>query len=129
MVKIKGIAWAGTKLEKDQYEKTAIFFRDVLGFKVQRLLDGLTIFELPNGDLFEVIGPDQAPELNGKVSGPKIDFLVDDVREARAELEKLGLRFEGVVLDAPDQSWTHFFAPDGHLYGLTDMHDHPANKY
>ena len=129
MVKIKGIVWAGTKVEQDKYQATADFFRDVLGFKPQRTFDGLTIFELPNGDLFEVIGPDHAVELNGVVSGPKVDFLVEDVREARRELEEQGMQFEGDVIDAEDQSWAHFFAPDGHLFGLSDMHGHPDQKY
>jgi hypothetical protein len=129
MVKIKGIAWAGTKLDKEKYEQTSKFFKDMLGFTPQRALDGLTIFELPNGDYFEVIGPNQAVELNGLVTGPKVDFLVDDVREAREELEKMGLKFEGPIYEAADQNWTHFWAPDGYLYGLTDMHAHPAQKY
>lgn len=129
MVKIKGIAWAGTKVDKDKYEATAKFFKDILGFKAVRTEEDVTIFQLPNSDLFEAIGPTQAPELNDFVVGPKVDFLVDDVRSARSELEKLGVKFEGPIYEGTDQSWTHFFAPDGHLYGLTDMHGHPAHEY
>jgi len=128
MIKIKGICWGGTKVSEDQYEATAKFFKEVMGFKPYCVLDGVTIFKLPNGDLFESISPRQAVELNGIVSGPKIDFLVDDVAETRREMEKLGVKFEGPILRNPDQSWTNFWAPDDHLYGLTDMLGHPDHK-
>jgi catechol 2,3-dioxygenase-like lactoylglutathione lyase family enzyme len=126
MIKIKGIAWAGTKT--DNYEETAKFFKDVLGFKVLRSDKDITVYRLPNDDVFEVIGPTQAVELNELVKGPKVDFLVDDVRETRREMEQSGVKFEGPVYDGPIQSWTNFHADDGHLYGLTDMHGHPDHE-
>ena len=127
MVKIKGIAWGGSKTDK--YEVTAKFFKDTLDFPVLSTENDVTIFRLPNGDIFEAVGPTQAVELNEHVSGPKVDFLVDDVHTARKELEQLGVKFLGPVYENPDQSWTHFWAPDGYLYGLTDMHGHPAHNY
>lgn len=126
MEKIKGIAWAGTKTDK--YEKTAKFFKEILGLKPVREEKDITVFQLPNGDLFEVIGPTQGTSLGDLVSGPKVDFLVDNAREVRRELEELGVPFHGPLFGDEVQSWTHFFAPDGYLYGLTDMPDHPLRK-
>jgi len=125
MVRIKGICWGGTKVSEEQYEATAKFFTEVMGFKPYCVQDGAVIFQLPNSDIFETVSPRQAVELNGIVSGPKIDFLVYDVAETRREMEKLGVKFEGPIQSNSDQSWTHFWAPDGHLYGLTDMLGHP----
>ena len=125
MIRIKGIAWAGTKTDK--YEETAKFFTEILGFTVLRSDKDITVYRLPNADLFEAIGPTQAVELNDIVSGPKVDFLVDDVRATRSEMEELGVIFEGPVYDGPYQSWTNFYGADGYLYGLTDMHGHPAH--
>jgi hypothetical protein len=124
-MKIKGIAWGGTKTSK--YEASAKFFKDVLGLTPKNTEVDVTVFQLPNGDLFEVIGPTQAVELNELVSGPKIDFLVDDVAAARAEMEKQGVQFFGPVYNSSEQSWTNFMGPDGYLYGLTDLHSHPAH--
>ncbi len=96
-MKIKGIAWAGTKTPK--YDETVAFFRDVLNLKVRESNPDVTVFEFPNGDLFEVIGPNVAPEMDA-LTGPKVDFLVDDVDEAVSELEAQGCKIEGQIYRA-----------------------------
>ena len=54
------------------------------------------------------------------------EFLVGDVAAARAELEALGAEPLGPVHHADDgNSWAHFRAPDGHVYGLTS---HPGHR-
>jgi hypothetical protein len=48
-------------------------------------------------------------------------FFVDNIDEARAELEARGTAtFFGEIVTADDGwSWVHFTAPDGHIYELT----------
>jgi glyoxalase/bleomycin resistance protein/dioxygenase superfamily protein len=85
---------------------------------------GFAAFELPNGDRLEVFGPegDDPPFETAPVAG----FLVSDVTEARTELERRGIEFIGPVHTADDgHSWSHFRAPDGHVYELTSRPDHP----
>ena len=87
----------------------------------------LTVFELPNGDLFEVLGSRIAPELDA-LTGPKVDFLVDDVNEAVKELEAKGSKLEGSVYSTEIQNWANYYAPDGNMYGVTDLFNHPLQK-
>ena len=46
------------------------------------------------------------------------------------EMEAKGVEFVGPIESDPDVgvSWTHFKAPDGHLYGLTTIEGHPDLK-
>lgn len=125
-MKIKGIAWAGTKTNK--FDHTVAFFRDRLGLKVRESIPDLTVFEFPNGDLFEVIGPTLAPEM-ASLTGPKVDFFVEDVPAAVKELEAKGFKIEGPIHSTPGiQNWANFYAPDGNMYGITDLRSHPLQK-
>lgn len=124
-MKVKGIAWAGSKSEK--YLETKKFFRDVLKFKVREEHESVTIFELPNGDIFEVLAPDIAPEI-GMPNGAKVDFLVDDVAEALEELKAAGIKTDGVVFHEKTQDWANWYGPDGFIYGFTDMRTHPLSQ-
>jgi hypothetical protein len=50
---VKGIVWSGTKTDK--YDEMRVFLKDILGFKVQEDKGIVTVFELPNGDIFELL--------------------------------------------------------------------------
>jgi hypothetical protein len=127
-MKIKAIGWGGTKVSREEHAEISAFFKDVMGFPVISVDEDIIIFRLPSGDIFEVIGPTQATELNDLIDGPKMDFLVDDVHAARKELEARGVEFVTPVLTGSSFSWTNFRGPDGNIYGLTDDPDHPAQK-
>jgi hypothetical protein len=122
-MKIKGIIWLGTRT--DRFDAMTTFCRDQLGL-AQRLLEpGFAVFDLPNGDVFEVFGPQQ--DLNTFMSHPVAGFLVDDIEAARAELEAQGIEFIGPIEgDTDDYKWTHFRAPDGFIYELTYSTGHPS---
>lgn len=124
-MKIKGIAWAGTKTDK--YEETTAFFKDVLKFKVLEDKDIVTVFELPNGDIFEVLSPLAAPEI-GHPKGCKVDFLVEDVFKTIEELKSSGCTTTGPVFSEEIQDWSNFVGPDGNLYGFTNMCNHPLSQ-
>lgn len=124
-MKVKGIAWAGTKSE--MYQDNKEFFRDVMKFKVLEEHENVTIFQLPNGDIFEVLAPDIAPEI-GMPKGAKVDFLVDNVAEALDELKAAGIKTDGVVFHEKTQDWANWYGPDGFIYGFTDMRFHPLSQ-
>lgn len=124
-MRIKGIAWSGTKTEN--YEETVAFFKNVLDLKVRTSIPSLTVFEFPNGDLFEVIGPGLAEEI-AMIKGPKVDFLVEDVDETIKEFTAKGGKIEGSVFRGDIQNWANYFAPDGNMYGFTDLNIHPLQK-
>jgi len=57
-----------------------------------------------------------------------VEFLVEDVDEARRTLESWGVEFLGPTGHADDgNSWAHFRAPDGNVYGLTGHPGHPSH--
>lgn len=124
-MKLKGIAWSGTKTKN--YEEMIAFFRDVLEVKLREVGQSYVNFEFPNGDLFEVLSPEAAPEI-GALAGLKVDFLVDDVDEAVKELEAKGYKIEGPIFRDALQNWANFFAPDGNMYGFTNLTSHPLRQ-
>ena len=72
-------------------------------------------------------GGDDPPFEDAPVAG----FLVDDVAAARAELEQLeGVEFIGPIHDDGGfgNQWSHFRAPDGQVYEVTNRPDHPLTR-
>lgn len=116
-MKVRGLAWLGTRTPN--FDDTVRFFGDALGLRVEHEEPDFTVFRLPNGDTVEVFGPGDRDHTHF-TTGPVIGFLVDDVEEARAELESSGTSFIGPVHRADDGgSWSHFVGPDGNVYELT----------
>ena len=123
-VDVKGLVWLGTRTTAFD-EMRAVLARFT---GVEPWIDepGLAVFDLPNGDRLEVLGPegDDPPRLEAPLAG----LLVEDVDAARRELEAEGVEFVGPVHDGGGGNrWAHFRAPDGHLYELTSRPDHPAH--
>src|SRR4026208_666749 len=122
-MRIKGIVWLGTRTA--DFEQMTDFCRDLLGLSQRTIEPGFAVFELPNGDLFDVFGPEQS--FNTFMTPPGAGFLVDDILAARAEMEAKGIEFIGPIEgESDDYKWTHFRAPDGFVYELTYSAAHPA---
>lgn len=83
-MKIKGIVWLGTRT--DRFEQMTDFCRDLMGLSQRSLEPGFAVFEMPNGDLFEVFGPEQS--FNTFMTHPVAGFLVDDIVAARRDGRK-----------------------------------------
>lgn len=122
-MKIKGIVWLGTRT--DRFDQMTDFCRGLLGLSQSHFEPGFAVFEMPNGDVFEVFGSQQS--MNTFMNHPVGGFLVDDIVAARAEMEAKGIEFIGPVHeDSEDYKWTHFRAPDGFVYELTYSTTHPS---
>jgi hypothetical protein len=122
-MKVKGIVWLGTRT--DHFEQMADFCRDVMGLSQTSMEPGFAVFEMPNGDQFELFGPQQSA--NRFMTHPVAGFLVGDIVAARAEMEEKGIEFIGPIHgDSDDYKWTHFRAPDGFVYELTYSTAHPS---
>jgi catechol 2,3-dioxygenase-like lactoylglutathione lyase family enzyme len=115
-MQIKGIVWAGSAT--DRYAETVAFFRDVLGLSTFHESEALTILRMESGDWVEVFAPGHAhyDEFKG---GLVVEFLVDDLAAARAELEGRGVEFLHENHGWGDFAWAHFRGPDGNIYGIT----------
>lgn len=122
-MKIKGIVWLGTRTGR--FHQMTDFCQSILGLSQKLLEPGFAVYELPNGDVFEVFGPDSS--YNEFMTHPVAGFLVDDIAAARAEMEAKGIEFLGPIEgDNEDYKWTHFRAPDGFVYELTYSTAHPS---
>ncbi|MEV7005076.1 VOC family protein [Streptosporangium sp. NPDC051022] len=115
---VRGIGWLGSRTT--HFEDMRAFLADVVGLPIGLDQPGAVVFDLPNGDAFEVFKP--ADTDHSFFEHPVAGLLVDDVREARAELEAHGIEFIGEVHVGVETSWatewSHFRAPDGHVYVL-----------
>ena len=116
-MKAKGLVWLGTRTSK--FDEMTSFVGDTLGLSKVHEEPDFAVFRLPNGDSVEVFGPGDR-EHEHFATGPVVGFLVDDVREARADLEATGITFVGPVHEAEDGgTWSHFEGPDGNVYEIT----------
>ena len=112
---VRGIVWAGTRTHA--YPAMTAFTRETLGLRVVAETAGMTVYELSDGDHFEVFDADQ-PDGAPYFDAPVVGFLVDDVAAGAAELEAAGVELLGPVVDLGESAWVHFRAPDGHVYEL-----------
>lgn len=116
-MKARGLVWVGTRTRK--FDDTVRFVGEILGLHMEHEEPDFAVFRLPNGDKVEVFGPGDRDHEHF-TTGPVVGFLVDDVTEARTDLEEAGITFIGPVHKADDGgSWSHFTGPDGNVYEIT----------
>jgi catechol 2,3-dioxygenase-like lactoylglutathione lyase family enzyme len=116
-MQVLGYTWAGVRTK--DFQETVRFFSEGMGLPLgfQNDAHGVAIFSLPSGQVFEVVGPNY--EHYDRHECPAIGFEVPDIREARREMEALGMEFvSGFTEGEGGAVWTHFRGPDGFLYGL-----------
>jgi hypothetical protein len=119
----EGINWVITCTTN--FEQTVAFFRDVMRLAVTA--EGVPVTDnqftrfaqitLPTGGVLEIVEP--AAEVQQLYTAPIASFTVDDVRQARHELEERQLVFVAPIFCTKDGwGWTYFRAPDGNIYPL-----------
>jgi catechol 2,3-dioxygenase-like lactoylglutathione lyase family enzyme len=115
---IRGLCWLGTRA--DRYADMKEFCHKVLGLALDHEEEDFVAFKLPDGSIVEVFGPSDQEHAHFE-TGPVAGFEVDDIEAARARLEGAGVEFIGPIRRwAPtNQAWSHFRAPDGNVYELT----------
>lgn len=77
---------------------------------------GAYVFELEDGDML-ALHESESSAPNGTAI---IGFLVDDVQEAREELESRGVELIGPLFTGPRLRWQHFRGPDGVPFEILD---------
>lgn len=117
---VKRLSWLGTRTAK--FDETKVFFRDVLGLSLVAEEPDFAMLRLPGGDhdYVEVFGPSD-PDTTFYTTGPVAGFLVDDVEQARAELEAAGIELIGSIewsARVENYGWFSFRGPDGNVYGV-----------
>ncbi len=116
---VRNIRWVG--IPTDRYEEMAGFFRDVLGLRVG--FDAPTTVELETseGDRIQLMAPGDRyyDFFREHARGSVVPlFEVDDVEQARRELEVAGVELVGPSERDSNWEWIHVRAPDGTLVEL-----------
>jgi catechol 2,3-dioxygenase-like lactoylglutathione lyase family enzyme len=117
-VNVRNVRWVG--IPTDEYESMVGFFRDVLGLRVG-FEDPTTIeFETSERDQIQLMAPGDRyyDFFRAHAAGPVPLFEVDDVSEARRELEVAGVEIVGASERDSSWEWIHVRAPDGTLFEL-----------
>ena len=122
-MKVKGVIWLGTRTSN--FDAMVNLYRNIMGLDIAYQEPGFVVMDLPNGDCVEVFGADSP--YNTFLTNPVAGFLVDDIASARAEMESQGIEFIGPIETAKDgNAWSDFRAPDGFIYELTYVPNHPS---
>jgi catechol 2,3-dioxygenase-like lactoylglutathione lyase family enzyme len=117
-VRVRGIRWVGTATA--HYDEMSRFCREVLGLVVRFEEETTTEFATSEGDAIQVMGPGDAyfTFFGRHAAGPVPLFEVDDLDEARRDLEAAGVDVVGGPGADSAWEWLHVRAPDGHLYEI-----------
>jgi predicted enzyme related to lactoylglutathione lyase len=115
-MRVLGLVWVGTRTE--DFAGTVTFFRDVLGLPMEEMEPDFAKGRMPDSSLVEIFGPSDDDHRHFS-TGPVPEFLVEDLPAALDELRSAGVEILGEPQVHGTQSWLHFRAPDGNVYGLT----------
>jgi predicted enzyme related to lactoylglutathione lyase len=85
-------------------------------------MEGVTVFNLPNGTLLELYAPQAVPDY-GYNDAIAFGFRVDDIEAASAAIEGAGGELLGQITRVEDLGYAfrHFRGPDGRVYGLNEQ--------
>ena len=120
---LEGLNWVITCTAN--FDQSVAFFRDVMGLAVTT--EGTPVTDtqftryaqigLPIGDTLEIVEPEAA--VRELYTAPIVSFTVDDVVQARRELEDRQIAVVAPLFRTKDGwAWTYFRAPDGNIYQL-----------
>jgi catechol 2,3-dioxygenase-like lactoylglutathione lyase family enzyme len=115
-MRVRSVRWIGTATPR--YAEMTAFCRDVLGLEVGFSEPTTTEFLTTEGDAFQVMGPGHPyADLFGlHATGPVPLLEVDDLAEARSDLEEAGIEIVGPPGLDEHWEWFNLRAPDGNLY-------------
>jgi catechol 2,3-dioxygenase-like lactoylglutathione lyase family enzyme len=100
------------------YDAAAKFYGEVLGLTFGKRWGDMPAGEFETGNLTLAVMQSDAFGVDFHTNNHPIEFRVDDVNAARAELESRGVEFEGEILDSGVCHQTFFSDPDGNALAL-----------
>jgi predicted enzyme related to lactoylglutathione lyase len=100
------------------YETAAKFYGEVLGLPFGKRWGSMPAGEFETGNLTIAIMQSDAFGVEFQTNNHPIEFQVDDVAAARAELESRGVTFRGEILDSGVCHQSFFADPDGNALAI-----------
>src|SRR5215471_19148802 len=126
-MRVRRIGFLGVRT--DRVADTTAFFREVVGLRAVATAESRTVTQLPTGtlDLVEVFADDFRDErlIPEEADGVFVAFIVENLEEARAEVEAAGYEIVGETVWAeeafsnPNYAGTGWFfvrGPDRNVY-------------
>ena len=100
------------------YDAAAKFYGDVLGLTFGKRWGDMPAGEFETGNLTVAVMQSDAFGVDFQTNNHPIEFSVDDVAAARAELESRGVEFAGETLDTGVCHQAFFSDPDGNRLAI-----------
>jgi catechol 2,3-dioxygenase-like lactoylglutathione lyase family enzyme len=100
------------------YDAAAEFYGNVLGLPLRKRWGNMPAGEFETGNLTIAVMQSDAFGVEFQTNNHPIEFRVDDVAAARAELESRGVEFRGDILDSGVCHQTFFADPDGNALAI-----------
>jgi predicted enzyme related to lactoylglutathione lyase len=107
------------------YEAASKFYGEVLGLPFSKQWGDMPAGEYETGTLTIAIMQSDAFGIEFQPHGHPIALHVDDVAEARAELEEKGIGFVADTMDSGVCHMAHFTDPDGNVLMLHNRYAPP----
>lgn len=116
-MKVKALIWLGVRTP--QFDAMTRLYKDVMKLDVFQQDEMSARFTLENRTEVHVYRQEDDEHAFFGL-GPVVGFLVDDVAQARTEMEAAGVEFIGPVQHSDTHRWNHFRGPDGNIYEIMD---------
>ncbi len=120
---VEGITWHAIVLEPEPFAATKALMTETFGLAPAMEMEGVAVFNLPNGTLLELYAPQAVPDYGYNEGGIAFGFRVDDIEAASAAVEGAGCELLGQITRVKDlgYAYRHFRGPDGRVYGLNEQ--------
>jgi hypothetical protein len=125
-MQVRNVRWIGISTEN--YAAMREMLEVVMGLRLNFEEPTTVEFVTSEGDEVQLMAPGDPyfDFFRDHARGPVPLFEVDDVHEARSELEAAGVTVVGDVGRDSRWEWIHFRAPDGNLYELASRRIEPS---
>jgi predicted enzyme related to lactoylglutathione lyase len=119
---LEGITWHAIVLEPEPFAATKALMTETFGLAPTMEMEGVSVFNIPNGTLLELYEPQAVPDY-GYNDAVAIGFRVDDIEAASAAVEGAGCKLLGQITRVEEMGYAyrHFRGPDGRVYGLNEQ--------
>ena len=121
-MKVDGITWHAVTLDENAFAASKQLYIETFGLTPMMEMDGVVVFQMPNGSLLELYLPTTVPPY-GYNDSLSFGFRVDDIERASAEIAAAGGELLGEITRVPEMGYAyrHFRGPDGRVYGLNEQ--------
>ena len=120
---LEGITWHAIVLEPEPFAATKALMTETFGLAPAMEMEGVAVFNMPNGTLLELYAPQAVPDYGYNEGGVAIGFRVDDIEAASEAIAAAGGELLGEIYRVPEMGYAyrHFKGPDGIVYGLNEQ--------